>query len=1765
MKNSHLLFCIACATIFCLSLLFFSPQPSIGADTPNPLSSLDPQGITLARGIAGITNPVVAWGENQFLIVWIEENGHGNGMGNVRGCRVNTRGEILDPEGIFIFDGAAKNPAVAWGDGYFLVVWEDYREGMTRKGERYSALQSEICGMILSAAGVALKFKPISTLRTLSRNDSKFAPQVIFGQDCFLVVWHDQRSLDFDSLTPSGGDIYGARFRVDADANVYVLDLNGIPISTAVGEQISPKVASNGSLFFTVWEDYRQAGKAQIYGARLDVSGTLLDRHGILLADHNSSTREPMLSYGKEQFWLGWIQPDAEPRGTFVARFNAEGAPLDQTPRHITPALNSHAMSFGDDAFLISWLEESAEAKSYQMKASRFDLQGQPLDSGGIELLPDAKNYRSPGVAYGDGIYLLTWSIYQDTTQTSEIFVARVAHDSDQDGIPDTIDNCVDYLNTDQKDDDGDGIGNDCDNCIYLANPDQQDQNGDGQGDVCEQSADRDGDGIPNAEDNCPDRPNSDQEDSDGDGYGDICEDSDGDGLLDFKDNCRAIANPDQQDRDQDGVGDPCDNCIDRANSNQLDTDNDTIGDACDPEADPDNDGIPNNSDNCPLHYNPDQRDVNDDGIGDRCDPSFVCDTTQHACLDCDGDEYPDDPSDLQVGSDGKLYCMELELQTDPENDLFRVEIRAYHEGTFLQGPIVFYEGQKFANFYAGDRNYAAVSVEFKPASPGPAFFYYGLAFADDTGKYFFQEQYFRLDVPCNRSPCAPNALDTFFDWMVQMGYDPWIISTYTNYSNRAPQAGYMISEFIHKVRNNPVTKMAPTFSVDLYDLIPVDESATWSGLGIGEGIKCVESPCWPDWCHRQSADLLFMTNHFRDTFGSDVHFNYLRRKMSYVGEFGEPTLFNGEWAFKTNELWYDTMLQANSIVHFAIQTYKDQYIRDMTGAGKVAYVSFEPWNVLGMVTFTHEFGHTFTLPHPFYNVGTQRMWVQIDGIMGNTYGGGSGCVDPLDPMERYALEPAAGYLDQTDFAWQYNRCFDNTTCALAKASKQLGEQDYGPKPVQLTSNSNISPLLAFQPQHQVAASPSNSGSRHIPGIKNFITKIPNEPAFYSPMDLTVGHDGKLWVADTFHDRIIQFSMSAPENEFSLGSQGQNRGEFNLPMTIIADGQGNLYVLDSNNKRIQKFDPSFQVIQEIYPPNPYIGNPSDLALDEKGNIYVVYPLGYLCIYDANGNYQTMWTANDYQTPPIMVLPSHIAIDTTAQRIFMTTTQYHQVEVFDYAGNRLKTWGTKGTKPGEFYYPNDILIDAQRNIYIADTSNHRIQKFDNDGNFIATWGSLGFAAGYFNFPYALALDSTGNIYVADKSNNRIQQFDSNGNFLKMWGTQGKEPGKFDSPMGLAVTTQGLLFVTDHDNNRIQKFDAQQKFLLQWGKAGVAEGQFQSPQGIALDQTGNVWIVDKGNNRVQKFDAQGNFLVSLGSLGTAPGNFSSPNGIAFDSRGNSYITDSGNDRVQKFDAHQEFILQWGTSGTENGQFNYPMGIAIDANDNVYVVDARNNRLQKFDSEGQYLAQWGHLGNESGAFNFPQGVAVDPNGNLFVVDSGNDRVQKFDRQGNFLTRYGNLGGNDGQFLLPQGIACDTNHHLFITDGENNRIQIWRDPCPTTPDVDSDGICDNLDSCPNDPENDRDGDGICSPEDACPYDPKNDEDHDGVCGDIDPCPIDNPDDANGNGICDSQEQIIPCGIAVNLESDLFKRSRSFWKAVIFGYLFFVQWYLFHARGRKN
>ena len=138
---------------------------------------------------------------------------------------------------------------------------------------------------------------------------------------------------------------------------------------------------------------------------------------------------------------------------------------------------------------------------------------------------------------------------------------------------------------------------------------------------------------------------------------------------------------------------------------------------------------------------------------------------------------------------------------------------------------------------------------------------------------------------------------------------------------------------------------------------------------------------------------------------------------------------------------------------------------------------------------------------------------------------------------------------------------------------------------------------------------------------------------------------------------------------------------------------------------------------------------------------------------------------------------------------------HQVFKFSPEGNVLMTLGKPGVA-GDGHYelnqPSSVLVAPDGNIFVGDghggASNSRIMKYSASGEFLTSWGSQGSRPGQFAVPHDLAMDSAGRIFVGDRGNNRVQIFDQDGKFIKEW-------PQFGRPSGLFIDDNDMLYVTD----------------------------------------------------------------------------------------------------------------------------------------------------------------------------------------------------------------------------------------------------------------------------------------------------------------------------------------------------------------------------------
>lgn len=297
---------------------------------------------------------------------------------------------------------------------------------------------------------------------------------------------------------------------------------------------------------------------------------------------------------------------------------------------------------------------------------------------------------------------------------------------------------------------------------------------------------------------------------------------------------------------------------------------------------------------------------------------------------------------------------------------------------------------------------------------------------------------------------------------------------------------------------------------------------------------------------------------------------------------------------------------------------------------------------------------------------------------------------------------------------------------------------------------------------------------------------------------------------------------------------------FNRPLGVTVDAQGNLYVADTENRRIRKISPDGLVTtlagsggashRDGPAATAEFSGPRGAAVDTDGTLYVA-DTGNHCIRQVK----------------------HGAVTTLAGTIHPSLGG-----ISGFADGPAAT--------ARFTEPYGVAVDAQHNVYVADTENHRIRKIS--GGLVSTLagnGTVGFADGpgaaaQFSWPGGVAVD--GAVYVADYAH-RIRKVAPSGNVSTLAGNglPGTTDGvgsaaQFTLPQAVAVDAQGTVFVAD-GNARVRRITAAGAVspLAGSGLRGYADGpaataQFQRPTGVAVDAQGRVYVADGEANRIRK---------------------------------------------------------------------------------------------------------------------------------------------------------------------------------------------------------------------------------------------------------------------------------------------------------------------------
>lgn len=284
----------------------------------------------------------------------------------------------------------------------------------------------------------------------------------------------------------------------------------------------------------------------------------------------------------------------------------------------------------------------------------------------------------------------------------------------------------------------------------------------------------------------------------------------------------------------------------------------------------------------------------------------------------------------------------------------------------------------------------------------------------------------------------------------------------------------------------------------------------------------------------------------------------------------------------------------------------------------------------------------------------------------------------------------------------------------------------------------------------------------------------------------------KLKYSATDGDSAVPVALS----QFSGAGTGE--GKLERPLGVAVDKEGNVWVIDRTNRRVEEFSESGQFVRQFGKSgtgNGEFTDPCGIAISPAGNIVVSdMTNNNVQIFSPTGTFIRKITTD----PGVFQDPYAIAPGQGDMALWISDIAAHKVYGFSETGALLKTL----SQP--MNVPSGLATDTAGTLWVSDTAENRIMKFSPSGAFLMQFGSMGTGNGQFVNPISIAAAPSGNIMVSDSTNNRLQEFQPNGVYLRKFGSAGTGLGQVTEERGLAFGPGNVLYLADAGGHRINRW-------------------------------------------------------------------------------------------------------------------------------------------------------------------------------------------------------------------------------------------------------------------------------------------------------------------------------------------------------------------------
>ena len=368
---------------------------------------------------------------------------------------------------------------------------------------------------------------------------------------------------------------------------------------------------------------------------------------------------------------------------------------------------------------------------------------------------------------------------------------------------------------------------------------------------------------------------------------------------------------------------------------------------------------------------------------------------------------------------------------------------------------------------------------------------------------------------------------------------------------------------------------------------------------------------------------------------------------------------------------------------------------------------------------------------------------------------------------------------------------------------------------------------------------------------------------------------GNIYILNPSKSTLYKYSFRG-RLLFKIGGNGSYNGKFNNPTSLAIDKNNYIYISDSGNSRIQKFNASGHFVTKW----GHTATADEAEIDP----YAFHGLGSIGV-DANskvyaqtsgiqgGLIKKYYSNDDYISKSMIEGPmSHAKIDTSGN---VYSLYKNGIVKLDKYGRLKDAWGgvkgsgALGYTPGNHLALTDMVFDSQNNMYTFDSKKYLIQKFSKSGRYLKSWGGFGgnsndkpIQNGKITSPYnsKMAINNYDEIYITS-SLHRVYRFNKDGRLLQTLSYNTDNNTEIRSIDIDKYNNIYVLYLTRYDNRYSHSYVAvYSRYFkrIRTFEVGKNKVHYDNHYDISIDKKRNV-LYAQINNSVEKYTLSGRLLT------------------------------------------------------------------------------------------------------------------------------------------------------------------------------------------------------------------------------------------------------------------------------------------------------------------